>query len=488
MNGAKIFISIFVGIFCLIGFWLVREGVVGLLNGGSTYPLVTLFSGLAFAGSGVAVYMITNAGAKAQARESALCAAHPEEPWLWREDWANGRVKNSERGTALFLWGFGVLWNLITAPMIYFMKDEFLKEGNFGAFIALLFPLAGIGVIAFAVRKTIQARKFGDCSFLMTRVPGVLGGDVGGTILVPRGMSTGEQIVARLSCVHIERRRSGKNTSTDETVLWQSEDATLSLAPMLDGSVQGASVRFNIPYDASPTGQIDNSNWIKWRLAANASVPGVDFVAGFELPVFKTRDSAPEHTEEKLRSEEVSAGVQPVLPGPDASFDVSTGPKGGIQFILKGHGKFGQAAPAILFGLVFVGVSVFIGELGAPFLFTLVFGVIALFVILLSLFGVYGQSRILIDAGNVTVANSLFGFTMSKQIPCSSITKIGVRTQAQKGNNGQHSIVFTLTGGKTAFVFQSLRNRLQADWFAEELRRTMAPWRSSKNSEKEEVR
>lgn len=36
----------------------------------------------------------------------ALRARHPDAPWLWREDWASGRVEDSNRGTMVAAWIF----------------------------------------------------------------------------------------------------------------------------------------------------------------------------------------------------------------------------------------------------------------------------------------------------------------------------------------------------------------------------------------------
>ena len=54
--------------------------------------------------------------AEAQARE----ARHPQEPWLWREDWAARRLTDSTRTEMWTAWAFSSFWNLVSLPAAVF--------------------------------------------------------------------------------------------------------------------------------------------------------------------------------------------------------------------------------------------------------------------------------------------------------------------------------------------------------------------------------
>jgi hypothetical protein len=47
-------------------------------------------------------------------------------------------------------------------------------------------------------------------------------------------------------------------------------------------------VEFQIPSDCEPSDERNPNDRTLWRLTASAKVPGIDYSATFEVPVFKT--------------------------------------------------------------------------------------------------------------------------------------------------------------------------------------------------------
>jgi hypothetical protein len=477
---AKFAIYSFVIIFCAIGIGLIYGAFGVFQDGETTNAFLMVVAGLAFGGFGVAVLVLTGAGLRTQEREETLRGAHPDEPWMWREDWVAGRIPSTEKDTALFFWVFAIIWNLISTPLVVFLPNEIVEKENYAALLGLLFPLVGIGLLVTAARKTIQKRKYGDCIFVMERMPGILGGDVAGTLHVPRGLTAGVVITVQLSSIHRQRQHSGKDTTTREEVLWKTDQTDVRLSPVAAGL--GGTVGFKVPYDASPTGVMDEDNSIVWRLSASAAVPGVDFSATFDIPVFKTRASSPQVTEERLRSEVVAARPAPLSPAGHPDVDILAGAGGGKEFLLKPRGGLRTNLPGIAFILVFGGIGALITLAGAPFLFTIIFGGIAAFLAFALIFGLFGESRILVEEGHVSVRNSLFGIMWGHRMPCGSITKVHVKGEGSQGKTGSFSIVFTQEGAKTTSPFQSVRTQAEGDWLADEVCKAMEPWRQEKGA------
>jgi len=477
LDGGKILLYAFILIFCAIGVGLLYGAVVAYEDGESTNAILMLVAALVFGGFGAGIFALMTATSRKQAREEALRSAHPGKPWMWRDDWASGRIRSTGKSAAWFLWGFTALWNLISTPLLFSLPEEILEKENYAALIGLLFPLVGIGLIVAAVRKTIQYYKYGECLFIMDHVPGILGGDVRGSILLPQGVQGADTLTLRLSCIHKVTQRSGKSSSTTEDVLWQTEQQGVRLGPSYEQGSQRVPVKMSIPYDSKPTERISENSSIDWKLEANAAVPGVDFATSFEIPVFKTQDSSPGITEEQLRSEVVAAGA-PVITSVDATgVTIVPSTLGGTEFIIKPHYRSSDILPGVGVALFLGGIVALLVYAGAPFIFPFVFGLFALLFILIMIFMSFGESRIVVEEGHVSVRNTLFGIMTGRRIPCARITKIGVKASPQAGRRGYFSITFTEEGEKTISPFQFLREQRHADWLAEEVRKAMMPWR-----------
>ncbi|MBP1658111.1 MAG: hypothetical protein H6Q31_2712 [Bacteroidetes bacterium] len=478
LDFGKIAIYGFVLVFCAIGLGIAYGAFLSFQHGETTNAILMTVASLVFGGFGVGVLVLATAGFRSQAREAAMQAAHPNEPWVWRDDWVAGRIRGTGKSAAWFFWGFAILWNLISMPLVFFLPEEIFEKENYAALMGFLFPLVGIALLVVAVRKTIQYRKYGECLFVMEHVPGVLGGEVRGNIVLPRGLQGAENLTMRLSCIHMIRRRSGKDTTTTEDVLWQTEQLSVRLGPSWQAGAQHAPVKISVPFDAKPTERINENNSIVWRLEASAEVPGVDFSTTFEIPVFKTQASSAEVTEEHLRSQEVTASASAISSSTDSGITVTSSPKGGMEFIIKGRSGVSETLPGLGIALFLGAIVALLVYAGAPFLFPLVFGIFALIIAAMMVFMTFGESRIVVEEGHVSVRNSLFGLMTGRRMPCSSVKRIGVKGDARGSARGYYSVTFTQEDEKTVSPIQFLREKRHADWLAEEVRKAMEPWRT----------
>ncbi len=478
MSFEKVLVYGFAFVFSAIGVGIGYASIAQFDGPDTTQAWLMLLAGCAFAGFGIAVFLLGSAGFEKSKRADALRALHAREPWMWREDWAAGKSASNAGSKAWFLWGFAILWNLISTPLVLFLPDE-ISNGNYPALLGFLFPLVGIGLLIAAARTTIQRLKFGESEFVLDRMPGVLGGDVAGTIVLPQGVAGAGSFTVRLANMHVRRVKSGKNTSTEETMLWQTEQVVTHATPAMTGVPQRLSVRFRTPFDAHPTDESDANSKFVWKLTAEADVPGVDFSAEFEIPVFKTGNSSPQVTEEAIRKEEVIAHP-PAIVSPEATgVRIVHGAAGGTEFIITANGASAGSWGAAVVFVIFIGITGLIISFSGPGLFALIFGAVGVLVAGLGLFGVYGESRIVVEDGHVSVRNILFGKMWGKRVPCASVERIGVRGEGRKGKHGNCSVTLTLAGGKSLSPLQSVSALQTAEWLAEEVRKAIVPWRGS---------
>jgi hypothetical protein len=101
-RGTSVFGAVFLCLFALpfAGFGtfaLYKSGQFFLTPGKVRDGLLPGLFGVVFSMIGYGLIFGAIAGYRAEQRKQAWRAAHPDEPWLWREDWAKGKSYASTR-------------------------------------------------------------------------------------------------------------------------------------------------------------------------------------------------------------------------------------------------------------------------------------------------------------------------------------------------------------------------------------------------------
>ena len=471
MKTAIALVALFVVIFCGVGLGMGYFGIAELIQGEASQGLLLLVGGLAFGGSGAGILALTIVGARRKAQEDALQLAQPNEPWLWREDWAEGQVRSSTKSEAWFLWGFAFLWNIICIPLAMFLPEESTGQAQLCRAPRAALPVGGHRTPCRRCpdeHPATQVRQLPLSHGSRPRGPGRRGVRRGPGSRRDRGPTRGATI--RLSCINQVRSGSGRNSSTTEHILWQEEQS--GILPSSDPRGRGAllPVRFRIPCDARPTDSTDPDNAILWRLVAQAAVSGVDFTTDFEIPVFLTPASSRAATEEQLRSEALATVAERLVPTPESGITVLPSRGGGIEFRLSRGRQSAGTFPLAAFTVLWTGVVALLLFAGAPFIFPAVFGGLDVLLFLILLFLWFGGCRVVVESGDLSVQTVLFGLESGKRIPCSTIAKISV--------GDAYSVDITQKEGEQLHVWWMFRRKHAADWLADEIRKAVAPWRN----------
>ncbi len=207
-------------------------------------------------------------------------------PWLLNDDWQTESIRSDSKSAMWGAWLFAALWSLISGFLPFVIYEEVVDKQNYLALVGLLFPLVGIGLIVWAVRRTLEWRRFGPTPVALDPFPGSIGGHVGGTIETRLPYDASQKFFVTLTSAHSFMSGSGKNRSRRENTLWQHE----VLAHTESGAL-GTRIVFRIDVpdglresDAAPEKQSYNL----WRLNLRASLPGTDLDRNFEIPVYAT--------------------------------------------------------------------------------------------------------------------------------------------------------------------------------------------------------
>lgn len=220
-----------------------------------------------------------------------------QEPWKWRKEWLGPSIPSDDHKGAWVLFLFALAWNAISLPAVWQVFSAPRPEK--AAYVVVLFPLVGFGLLAGAAYKIVQRRKFGRARFVPSSVPGVIGGYLGGVIEVPARVVVEADARVTLSCIRRVTTGSGKQRRTSDTVVWEREERIPADKWQTSSGRTDIPVLFYIP-EGQPQSDWDNaSNQVIWQLKAQAAVAGVDFETTFSVPVFPTGETAPPPSEQE---------------------------------------------------------------------------------------------------------------------------------------------------------------------------------------------
>lgn len=135
-------------------------------------------------------------------RERLLETRYPDQPWMLRDDWASGRIYDEKRGDIAFAVIAAVLWNTVSSLVIicFVVRDAF---SNHKVVVATaITSLVGVGIIAVAVHRVLRWRKYGTSVFEMAKVPGVIGGNLGGLVKARVQLVGQDGFSVQLRCIH----------------------------------------------------------------------------------------------------------------------------------------------------------------------------------------------------------------------------------------------------------------------------------------------
>jgi hypothetical protein len=470
-------------LFCLpfLGFGLFAAwaGLEKWLAGDRTEGGMLMLFGLLFAGIAVGLLLLGRRGKRVQARIEARKQRHRDAPWLWNEAWADGRLRSSERTGTVVAWVFALTWNAISTPLVFLLPQEVLEKGNLAAGIGLLFPVVGAGLLVWAVRATLHWRRFGESLFEMARVPGVLGGEITGTLHASLALAASDGFVAKLSCIRRTTSGSGKNRSTHERILWTEEEPIAAAAAARGPHGIALPVRFAVPYDSRPSDPLPSDDTILWRLEVTATLPGVDFHTRYDVPVFETGDSDPDRSAESLARERGSAPAPAHGPSPSR---IALNPlaAGGTEILFPAGRNPGAAAATTTFALLFSGITGVIGVQGAPIVFTAIFGMASALLLYATLTMWAGSTRVRVRSDGVAVQSRLFGIGRTQRIPADRIEGVALAVGMQSGQTAYWDLrLETKDAPKGIRAGGNIRDKREAEGLAALLRDTLRPRRAA---------
>ncbi|HWP84218.1 MAG TPA: hypothetical protein VNN17_03440 [Terriglobia bacterium] len=458
--------------FCAIGlgafYFALHERSTG--GDGMAVAMLALF-GLIFSGAGFGLLYASVAGSRMLREQAARMALHPGQPWMRREDWAAGKSKSNARTSLTGIWVFAVLWNLISSPIL-FIRPPIWQEEEFG-WIALLFPAIGAVLLSVAVVQTLRMRRYGRTWFRMDAVPAKLGGELRGFIEARFSAPPPQGVRVKLTCVRRTVSGAGKNRNVREEILWR-EEQTIPPGRIQSGPESALiPVQFAVPRDGLETSPQESDSGIFWFLAAEASVPGLDYRDEFEVPVFGSAPTQPAG-EGAFASPVPLAPAGPADPAELARTGIIVRPApDGTEFLFKAARNKGAAIGITVFFALWTAVVSFIPLLETPGILFIIFGLIDLVLLLVVLHRWFGSTRLVIGGGQLHYRYSLLGIPVANGVmPASDISKLTLNVGMQSGGRSgtaYYDIRAVLLNGKEESLAGGIADKRHGEWLVAQM-------------------
>ena len=420
------------------------------------FALLLAFS-LIFAGAGIGLIVGGIWAVGRVEKDEQRSALKPDRPWLWKEEWAEGRIEATGKAQFVLPCIMAIFWNLISTPLLFLLPEEILEKKNHLAALGLVFPLVGVGLLIWAGRSMIRWRKFGDSVFEMSTFPGVIGGPLTGRILTSVDLEPADGFHIGLSSINKVTSGSGDSRSTSERILWQDERHILHEAAAYDPTRSEIPVEFTIPYSASPTDDSNSDNEFLWRLQVEAEVPGVDYHATFDVPVFRTEESRADPDDDRDH-DPWPAEDPPTLDLGPYGIESELLFSGARRLTIRAARHKGPALGLTFFMVLWLGFNYLLIHLDAPIFFPILWGLFSL-LIFFGVLDLWFERRIIeVHSDRLLLQGGIFGLGRPKEIQMSEIREISPIRGMQSGNKLYYRVQVTTLDDKKHIAATKLEN------------------------------
>ena len=401
---------------------------------------------------------------RTQRKRDAKLKEFPDEPWKVRDDWAAGQVVSMRWKPLIVLIVFALFWNSVALPIsfLFFNRED---APGWVSLLILIFPLVGFFLIGAAVYEAMRIFRYGKSFLRLAAVPGVVGGELSGVVVVPECLRIQGPYRVALACIQQQTHHRGGETETRSVALW--EDSRLIDQTLGDKvGQQGVPVRFIIPSGERPTDSKDDQP-VSWKLTLEAKVFGPDYKAEFEVPVFVTADSQEgiRTTHEPLTEFELEETLAQQLARDNLIAEKPS--ESSLRITCPPMRHIGTAFAFVLAGIIFAGIGIgflWKGDGFGRFIFGVCFPLVGGGMILGGIGILLNSSDLIINGKQWRLKSGWYGFRgTGREFSAKDIKYIGLKTnmRSSSGNNMKqwNSVIAKLNDGTQLKLVRGLSNR-----------------------------
>ena len=390
----------------------------------------------------------------ATSKNRALKESHPGEPWLWRADWAEGRIRTS-MFPVVFPVVFAGIWCAVCWPIVSMVLSGKIlqnKEEQVFWWVVMGLGVMGIFLVLWAIVAFLGWLKCGRSVFEVASVPGVIGGQLAGVVRCSRKVQAPDGFRVKLSCIHRENTRNSDTIS--QKILWENEQ--ILARDLLEETFDQTAIPilFQIPYHCRSTkGERWSGDAVFWRLEVTAKNLGLNYHVQFTVPVFRTPESDPEFVVNESLITPYAAPVDDERDLREAGVvrtPLTTGD--GQEFLFPMAQERKGAVVTTLLTLMFAGVPTGLWlwsnfDWGDRFFFV-VFILAALVTGSISIYLWFYQCKIEASRRGLAVTGGLFGFGRRRWVDAAEVVKIKKSSNYQSNDQKYYHLVIVCRDGR----------------------------------------
>lgn len=296
----KVFLIIILGGLVIMGILAIFTGVYETLTGefDQKQLFIQLAAGILFvAAGGIPLYIFFVSRVIKIRKFERRKKQYPDAPWMWVDHWSKKRIFYYSKGPTALVWFvlFGLMAGL--SFVSYANREVILSKARSHdvEFILFFIVLAVILIPCFiyAISLLRGHLKFGNSVFEMSTYPGIIGGELAGTIHTKIKQSSKKGFNLELRCGYMDlTTKVGRELENRymEKILWSEEQETS--CGNLPKGLYGVSipVSFSVPADVPESDAWSSDKRIAWTLSASSNVDGASYSSRFDVPVFQDRN------------------------------------------------------------------------------------------------------------------------------------------------------------------------------------------------------
>jgi|GEM_PF-5086398 len=408
-----------------------------------------------------------------------LKSAHPDQPWMWNVGWANRSIPDSGAKLQLILFvGLAIVWNIVGTPAGVLAVSEGIVKHRPVLWIALAFPIVGLGLIVKVIHLVLQGLRFGKSVFRLETLPAVAGSALAGTICVSRPVGTSRGVRLRLRCMKQDTVRTGHGGEAIQMAVWEKEQM-LGHLPASAGGTE-IPVYFEIPGNVPTCEENKGRSQHYWQLEVSADSKQSDYHAGFEVPVYSAAVAALPKTPVVDRAEPYREVEAEVREAQDKRISFIPLAGGGCEIHYRAGRNIGLGIAATAFGLTWAAGGLFFAWSNSPFeLASLVVALFAGLVALISaIFAVrvwFLSKTVVANRDGITVIGSILGFQSSRFIAAGDVRGIIAKITSQDAKSGDTYYLIMVGNpiGNRVAASNLIKGQRDADWIADEMKKAL---------------